>query len=327
MANQKILSSVEYGALWTTYQKKTMILCILEYFYEKAEDPKAKNLMKGLHEKLSAKVEEIKKMLEDSGAIVPIGFTAEDVHLDAPKLFDDGFDIMFSRVLKEISMGMYVLHTTIAYRDDIINLYRELTELTQKYYLYFTEYLQQNKRMLQPPSINMPNSRNFIRNTAYMKGTNILGSQRGFNIVEYGLIYHSIESNIIGMQLMKGFAQSSSDKEVKQYFQKGYELSKKIYKDTEEMLIKSDIPSPPIPSGIVTNSTIAPFSEKLMLFCTYLLNGFSIGGQGFGAVFHLRNDVILQSGLFAKDVFAFGIKGARLMMDKGWLEEPPNMDQ
>ncbi|KAB7667155.1 DUF3231 family protein [Bacillus sp. B1-b2] len=326
MVNKNNLTSVEYGALWTTYQKKTMILCILEYFIEKSEEPKAKDLMKGLHEKLAVKVKEIKKMIETSGGIVPLGFTAEDVHLDAPKLFDQGFDIMFSRVLKEISMGMYVLHTTISYRKDIIDIYRELTELTQKYYLYFTEYLQQNKWMLDPPTINMPHSRSFLNDKDYMKGTNILGSRRGFNIVEYGLIYHSLESNILGMQLMKGFAQSSSDLEVKKYFQKGYELSKKIYKDTEEMLIESNIPSPSIPSGVVTNSTIPPFSEKLMLYCTYLLNGFSIGGQGFGAVFHLRNDVILQSGLFAKDVFAFGLKGARLMMEKGWLEEPPSMD-
>ncbi|KLV16240.1 DUF3231 domain-containing protein [Niallia circulans] len=326
MVNNKVLTSVEYGALWTTYQKKTMILCFLQYFIEKSEEPKAKDLMKGLHDKLNTKVNEIRNILEGAGAIIPNGFTNDDVYLDAPVLFEQGFDIMFSRILKEISMGMYVLHTTISYRPDIINLYRSLTELTQKYYYYFTEYLLDHKLMLNPPVINMPHSKSYIEDPSYMKGTNIFGNKRNFNVVEYGLLYHSLESNVLGMQLMKGFAQTSANSDVKEYFQKGYELAKKIYLETEEMLLNSDILTPSIVSRKVTSSTTAPFSDKLMMFCTYLLNGFSIGGQGFGAVFCLRNDAILQSGVFAKDVLSFGLKGARIMMERGWLEEPPSMN-
>jgi hypothetical protein len=41
------ISSSELGTLWLTYQEKTLILRVLEYFMEKADDQQAKNIMGG----------------------------------------------------------------------------------------------------------------------------------------------------------------------------------------------------------------------------------------------------------------------------------------
>ncbi|MFP7472251.1 DUF3231 family protein [Niallia taxi] len=321
-----ILTSVELGALWTTYHKKTMILRVLEHLIQHAEDNKAKSLMSGLYEKLEKKVEEMEIMIKDGGAALPSGFTKEDINEHAPALFTNGFDVMFCRILKEISMGMYVLHTTISYRDEIINFYRELTELTHMYYRHFTDYLLAKEFLQLPTTIKMPNSVDFISDTSYMKGTNLLGQKRQLNTVEYGLLHHSVETNLFGMQLMKAFAQCSTDKEAKQYFTKGQQLSVEILQGTEKILVENNIPSPTLPGGLLTSSTEAPFSERLMLYCTYLLGGFSIGGQGFSSAFILRNDVIAKSAIFAKDAFEYTMEGAKVMMEKGWMEEPPKME-
>lgn len=45
MPNKPKMTSSELGALWMTYQKKTLILRYLEYFIETAENEKARNLM------------------------------------------------------------------------------------------------------------------------------------------------------------------------------------------------------------------------------------------------------------------------------------------
>ncbi|RIX50060.1 DUF3231 family protein [Paenibacillus nanensis] len=320
------LSASELGALWMTYHKKTMILRILEYFMEKSDDNKAKSLMSGLHESLHQKVVEIKKMFENEGAAVPVGFTEEDLHLEAPKLWDNGFDIMFCRVLKEISMGMYVLHMTISYREDMIKLYKQLTDLTQTYYNHFTQYLLEKNLLPRPNFTNMPQSADYIHNKDYMKGTNLFGHKRSINTVEFGILYHIIETNITGMQLMKGFAQCSKDEDAQKYFQKGHKLAKDILKEAGEILQENTIQPSATPGGTVTNATAAPFSDKLMMFCTYLLGGFSIGSSGFSAAFNLRNDVAAQSAVFAKDIYAYTIEGAKLMIAKGWFEEPPKMD-
>ncbi|MFD1707511.1 DUF3231 family protein [Siminovitchia sediminis] len=303
-----------------------MILRILEYFIEKSDNQKAKNLMLGLWKKLHPMVIEIKTMLKKEGAAIPVGFTETDIHLNAPKLYDNGFDIMFCRILKEISMGMYVLHMTLSYREDIVNYYKQLTDITQTYYNKFTQHLLEEELLPRPNYTTMPKSVDYITDKSYMKGTNLFGHKRTLNTVEFGLLYHSIETNITGMQLMRGFAQCAKDGEARQYFTKGQELSKEILKETGEIILQNNIHPPATPGGTVTSSTEAPFSEKLMMFCTYLLGGFALGGQGFSTTLILRYDMMMKTAVFAKDIYEYTIEGARLMMSKGWLEEPPKMD-
>ncbi|MEN1968520.1 DUF3231 family protein [Lentibacillus sp. N15] len=326
MVNQPKMSAAELGALWMTYQKKTMILRFLEYFIEKADDQKAKDLMESLWDEINPMVIELRSMLENDGAACPTGFTKEDVNLNTPQLYDNGFDIMFCRILKEISMGMYVLHMTTAYREDIVQFYKQLTSITQAYYHHFTQYLLDNGFLPRPNFTVMPVSTDYITNKDYVKGTNLFGEKRVLNTVEFGILYHTVETNITGMQLMAGFAQTAKDADVRKYFTKGRELSKEIVNETGEILLKNNIQAPATPGGTVTSSTEAPFSNKLMMFCNYQLGGFSMGGQGFSAAFILRNDVTRHTITFAKDIFEYTMEGTKLMMEKGWLEEPPKMD-
>ncbi|MBN6888206.1 uncharacterized protein DUF3231 [Cytobacillus horneckiae] len=325
MLDKEKMSAAELGALWMTFQSKTMIIRVLDYFIEKSVDQEARDLMSDLRDKLQQMVTEIIQMFAEEGAVIPNGFTKEDVHLDAPQLYENGFDIMLCRVLKEISMGSYVLHMTTAYRRDIIQLYRKLTNITQEYYDYFTTYLIENDYLSRPNYTLMPKTVDYIHNKSYMKGTNIFGHKRDINTVEFGILYHTIETNITGMQLMKGFSQCSKDEEVRKYFTIGQELSKEIVRSTEDLLLESNIKPPATPGGTVTNSTEAPFSEKMMIHCAFLLGGFSLGAQGFSESFILRNDVLTKTAVLGKDTYEFLLKGAKLMMSKGWLEEPPKM--
>ncbi|KZZ84400.1 DUF3231 family protein [Bacillus sp. SJS] len=326
MSKTRKMSSAEFGAIWTTYHKKTMILRILEVLIEKSDEAEAKNLMSDLHRKLNKKVLEMRIMIENEGAAVPAGFTSKDIRLDSPKLFDNGFDIMFCRVLKQISMGMYVLHMTVSYREDVIDYYKQLTDLTQTYYDKFTHYLLKKDLLPHPNYGSIPKSGGYITDKSYTKGTNFFGEKRLINAIEFGMLYHSIETNVFAVRLMKAFAQCSEDNEVKKYFIKGHDLAKEILKETNEILLTDDIQPPAASGGILTGSTAAPFSEYLMLYCTYLLGGFGLGGQGFSSVFILRNDLSAKSAIFAKDTYEFTMAGAKLMMEKGWMEEPPGMD-
>jgi hypothetical protein len=320
------MSSTELGSLWMTYQKKTLILRIFEYFIEKSDDKKAKNLMSGLYKELHPNVVELKTMLQNEGAAVPIGFTHEDVNLDAPKLYENGFDIMFCRILKQISMGLYTLHVAMSYRKDIITLYREITKISQKYYDHFTQYLVEEKFLPLPTYVNMPKSVDYITDTNYMKGSNLFGHRRALNVIEFGYLYQSVVTNMTGMQLLTGFAQCAKNEEVKKYLIKGKELAKEIMKDTGETLLQNDIQPPVTSGGTVTNSTEAPFSEKLMMFCTYLLCNFGLGSNSFSAAFSLRNDLNVKTAVHAKDTVEYAREGVIIMISKGWLEEPPQMD-
>src|SRR5699024_1081483 len=228
MNDKSKMTSGELGALWMTYQKKTMILRVLEHFIETVEDKKAKSLMSGLWKKLHPKVDELRTLIQNEGAAAPIGFTHEDVNLDAPRLYENGFDIMYSRILKKLSMSMYSLHMSMSYREDIVKLYMDITRITQTYYNHFTQYLLEEGILPRSNYVMMPKSVDYITDKKYMKGTKLFGHKRALNTVEFGYLYQAIEVNITGMQLMAGFAQCAQNEEVKKYFTKGKELSKEI---------------------------------------------------------------------------------------------------
>ncbi|WP_433956753.1 DUF3231 family protein [Cytobacillus horneckiae] len=326
MANKRRMSSSELGALWMTYQKKTMILRILEYFIETSENKQAKKLMNGLWKELNPKVGVIEQLFRDEGAAVPQGFTDTDVDLNAPKLFDKGFDILLCRILKEISMGLYTLHMTMSYREDIIDLYTDLTKITQKYYKEFTEYLLANGYLSVPNYVNMPNSINFITDKNYTKGFSLVGNKRGLNTIEFSYLFNSIQTNAVGLQLITGFAQTAQNQEVQKYMLNGKKLCKEIIKGTEEILVDSDILPSAINGIAITKSNIPPFSDKMAVYLIFLLSNFGLGGQGFGAGFSLRDDINLKLFVYAKDIYQFIREGIKVMIDNGWMEEPPKMD-
>src|SRR5581483_6209234 len=211
MTQRQALSSSELGTLWMTYQEKTMTQRMLEYFIEQADDERAKEIMKDTHMKIINYLEDIKNIFKNEGAVIPVGYTEKDVNPGVPKLYDNMFDIMFLRIIKEISMGLHTLHLSMAYRKDIVLLYKELTAFTQSVYDDCVDYLQEKDVLPRPPAVTMPKSVEFANGTNYMSGFNMFSEKRALNTVEVAHLYHAIETNILGMQLITGFAQVANE--------------------------------------------------------------------------------------------------------------------
>ena len=325
MTQKQALSSSELGTLWLTYQQKTMVQRMLEYFIEQADDNQAKEIMQDAHMKVINYLEDIKAILKNEGAVIPIGFKEEDVNIGVPKLYDNMFDIMFFRLISSVSMGLHTLHMSMSYRKDIVLLYKELTAFTQSVYDECVDYLQKKDVLPRPPAVSMPKSVEFADGTNYMSGFNLFSEKRALNTVEVAHLYNAIESNIIGMQMITGFAQVANEPEVKKYFVKGKELAKKIVTDYTQIFLQSDIQPPSTWGANATDSKVAPFSDKLMMYCTTIFCGFGLGANALGTAFSLRSDLPLIMANTAKDVLTYGRDGGKIMAKNGWLEEPPSM--
>jgi hypothetical protein len=329
MPEKSAITSSELGVLWLTYQEKTMILRILEYLIEKADDEKAKDIMTNLYGEIDNYVGIITETLQNEGAVIPVGFTAQDVNKEVPKLYDNGFDIMFVRLLKEISMGLHSLNITMCYREDIVLIFKELTTITQKYYNLCTQYLLEKGLLVKSPHVSMPKSVEFVKDKNYLGGLSInpFSEKRSLNTVEVAQLHHSIESNVSGLQMITGFAQCANEAEVKNYFNDGAELAKSIVKELSETLLQGGTQTPQTAGGNATRSTLAPFSDKLMMYCTSLFCSFSMGSGSLGTAFSLRNDLPVKMTIFMKDIFEYAHKGAKIMIKNGWMEEPPQMEE
>ncbi|WP_264158227.1 DUF3231 family protein [Priestia endophytica] len=102
-------------------------------------------------------------------------------------------------------------------------------------------------------------------------------------------IYHAIESNMMGMQMIFGFAQCAENKEVGKFFSKGGELAKRMIKELGNFFLEDNIPVP----GIA-------------------------GGNSLGTAFSLRNDLPRKLSVFMKDIFQYAHEGAKIMTKHGW---------
>ncbi|MFP7414045.1 DUF3231 family protein [Priestia filamentosa] len=325
MSQHPSISSSEIGVLWITYQQKTMVTRMLEYFIGKAEDEEAKKIMKNLYEEINPYIEKIQGIFQEEEIPVPIGFTAEDVYKEAPKLYDNGFDIMFVRLIKEISMAMHTLNLTMLYRKDLREIFREVSIVTQKYFDFCTEYLIERGLIPKSPFVDPVKSVEFVKDASYLGILNPIKGKRSLNTVEMAHIYHAIESNMMGMQMIFGFAQCAETKEVGKFFSKGGELAKSMIKELGNFFLEDNIPVPGIAGGNDTTSTIPPFSDKMMLYCVSLFCSFSLGGNSLGTAFSLRNDLPGKLSVFMKDIFQYAHEGAKIMIKHGWMEEPPQI--
>jgi hypothetical protein len=316
----------EVGSLWQTYQEKTLIMRFLEYFIEKTDDTEARNILGGLWQELNFYVKEMEEIFREQGMVIPIGFKNEDVNIDAPKLYDNGFDVMFVRILKEVSMGLYTLGMNMTYNKKVMSIYEGLTTVTQKIYKLATAYLLERGILALPPKVSMPKKNEYIKSKNFMEGFKLTKDKRPLTDLEVGILHHNLEANNIGMQLITGFAQCAQNKEVKQYFLKGKELAKKQISVMEKLLLEADVQLSATSGATVTTSTVPPFSDKLMMHCIYILNGFSIVGSASGAFFSLRNDLTVETMLLAKDVYSYAQEGVKIKIKNGWFEEPPHME-
>ncbi len=125
---------------------------------------------------------------------------------------------------------------------------------------------------------------------------------------------------------MSGFAQVARETEVREYFIKGKELAKKFITEFSNLLLQSDIQPPSTSIGKATDSTIPPFSDRIMMYLTSLLATHALGGNALGTAFSLRSDLPTKFAFIIKDTFLFARDGAELMIKHRWMEEPPQME-
>lgn len=325
-SNQVPITSSELGNLWMAYQDKTMIMRFLEYFLEHVEKEESRQILKSYYELATKSVEFITNIFQQEGAVIPTGFTEKDVNKGAPKLFDYMYDVMYLHMMTKIETNLYALFSTMSYRQDIRKFFIRLTVEAQESFDQVTKALLEAGVLSRPPYVSMPKEVKFIHKKNYMTGLNWFSNERSLNTIEVSHIHHAIETNLTGMQLMIGFAQVAHDQQVRNHFVKGMELSKKVETTLGEFLRQEFIEPPATHAGKATNSTVPPFSDKLMMYNTSLLTTFGLGSNALGGAFSLRTDLPAKMALIAKDIFDFAKQGGKIMIKNGWMEEPPSVE-
>lgn len=153
----------------------------------------------------------------------------------------------------------------------------------------------------------------------------LFGKKRPLLLNEVTQLFGINFSNIVGRAISTGFGQVSKNEKIYNYFFEGMDISSKIIGELTKVFTIENIPIPSTSDSFVTDSTVAPFSEKLMLTHMLVLAASSVGSLGMAVSESVRVDLYAMYIKYTAQIMKYGQKGTKLMIDHGWLEQPPTV--
>ncbi|MCD8500929.1 MAG: DUF3231 family protein [Bacillaceae bacterium] len=251
----------------------------------------------------------------------PVGFGEKDVRKDAPRLFSDLFMVFYISEMSRAGLQMYANALSSTFRQDIIEYFNLCLKDSMNIYNKAVHLLLAKGMDIAPPVIPYPKKSDFIEKDSFI--SMITGKTRPLTALEIKHLQLNITTNTLGKALMLAFSQVASSEELKSYFRRGTELANEQIIEMGKFLANDNLPSPKLLDPHVTDSTVSPFSDELLLYHSTMSTG--VGIQNFGSAMSkiLRHDIHLQFVTLSPHVAKFGNDGVKLMIEKGWLEQPP----
>ncbi|WP_258000260.1 DUF3231 family protein [Bacillus sp. Marseille-P3661] len=315
------LTSSEMGKLWAIYIGNTMSTCILSYYLRCVEDQDIKKVLENALQLSEKFVKSIKEMFIKEGFPIPAGFSEHDVNLNAPKLFSDEFYLHYLKYLGKAGMSIYSVAVPLVTREDVKKFFVDVVQATVQLLNDVNETLDQKGYLMKSPPIPIPEKVKFVQKQSYLNG--FFGNVRPLHGLEIAHLHDNIENDSTSKALLIAFSQTAKDEKVKQYFIRGKELTHKHVEICSQHLHKENLPSHPLLDHLVSTSTEAPFSDKLMLYHKIDMFSMKIRSYANGMSLNGRRDISAMYIRFLTDVGLYLEDGMNIGIDHGWMEQPP----
>lgn len=319
---EKKIVTLDVSNLWTPYISNTLGTCVNKYALQTITDPdihniydKALNLSKNFVQKITG-------IFQNENFPIPYGLTDEDVHLNAPRLFSDDFWLFYVHEMTIHGLIAYSLGITTSRRPDVRQFYSEAFKEATELFDTTLEMMQSKGLLERPPTIALPEKVEFAEKQSFIAGW--FGNHRPLNAIEISSLYFNLQKSIMTKDLALGFRQTAQSKEIRSFIQQIIELAEE-HISTFSSILQNDFISSSISWDThITDSQIAPFSDKLMIYhCSFLLQS-AMGYYGTALSGSMRRDLGLKySAAIASDA-KLAEDAANIMIANGWLEEPPH---
>lgn len=315
------ISAPEIGNLWTQYLQDSMGICVMKYALKHMKDEEIRSLYEhslGISEK---HIHEITEMFKQFNFPIPIGFTDKDVNDDAPPLFSDAFWLEYLHNMVTHGLSGYHIAFSTSLRKDIRDFYRQCNLDSMDLYDRSLDLLMKKGLYSRPPIIAIPERVEFVYDSNYVNGW--LGEKRPLNSIEINNIFFNLRKSILAKALLVGFSQVAVNKEVKQYLLKANYTIQKHISIFSNILHEDDLPSPTMWDAEVTSSTIAPFSDKLIMYHSGFVFNMGIAYYGAAIASSFRRDLVSQCELAVIRDLKNQDNWIEIMIRNGWFEQPP----
>jgi hypothetical protein len=315
------MTSTEIASLWTQYMNETIDICVKEYVLQQVEDAEIRSIFERTKEISKNHVEQIKGFFNKENCPIPIGFTNADVDLKAPRLYSDEFWLFYLHTMSTHGLTGYALALQTSTRLDIRDYYVHCNIESMDIYNTTLNILLSKGLFQRPPYIPPADSAELVKHQNFLAGW--LGDVRPLNAIEISHISYNLNKSIMANCLLLGFNQTAKSKHVREFISRVVDGVSKHIETFRKTLHDDNLPSPMSWETAVTKSTVAPFSDKLIMFHGVLLTNLAIAYYGAALSTSMRRDLgALYSSAIAKGL-TLAEDGANIMIDNGWMEQPP----
>ncbi|KGK92035.1 sugar isomerase [Desulfosporosinus sp. HMP52] len=316
------LTTPEIAGLWKTYMQNTSNLCVFKHFEPYIQDSEIKPLVIeqiNLLQKFTAKITEI---FSNENFPVPQGFSDEDINLSAPALYTDLYGLSYVYRFNQIVFSDYAVTITKVARTDVVEFFYECLNLSGALFKKALTLMLSKGIYDRPPKMPYPHQVEFIKKRDSLIET-WFGEHRPLNAMELGEIFYIIERNYIGILMLMGFIQVMQDREIKDYLLKGKDLAEKQI-DIFNKILKDEEHLGNMPVSMeVTDSTVSPFSDKLIMFLISTSASAGIYLCAYAMSLSMRKDLAVHYAALMVEISRYGEEGMKLMIERGWMEQPP----
>ena len=311
----------EINHLWSTYMAESMACCFQKHIIAKTKDPDYYNVMQSALELSSKNITLIENMFNSIQHPIPEAFGEKDVDSTAPRLFDETYSVMYTRIMTKYILQNHALAFSECTRSDIRQLFYEFIDGSRDIIRRADDVLLAKGSFPKTPYIVIPDRVEFVHDKDYYGS--FLGNGRSLNALEISSILAVMDFKVVIRALKLGFAQVVKSDEIRKYFNHGAKLAEKHFNILSSFLEKEGLPSPEIVDYRITDSKASPFSDRLMLFHTTTVIAYILTAYGTGLSRILRKDIVTTYTRLIADILTIAKDGADLLIENGWLEKIP----
>jgi hypothetical protein len=316
------LTSSEVASIWTAYMNDSMMICKIESFLLHVEDVEVRSVLELASKQSQVHIQKLTTFFTEEQIPVPQGFSVEvDVYKESPRLFTDSFYLFYIQNVGKIGASQYALALANSARLDICEYFTECLHESARLLNKATEMMLSKGSFIRAPIIPKAKKVEFVQKKSYLAGW--FDHIRPLNAIEITNIYFNVIQNQLGRTLLMGYSQTAKSQQVRDYMLRGRDIADKHVEIFSSLLSTEFLPSASAWSTLPTDSKVAIVSDKLMMFHATALNMIGIGNYGLSLGQSPRRDLGANYVRLSAEVIAFAEDGTNIMIDNGWLEQPP----
>lgn len=318
------ITSAEISNLWTHYIWETMAVCVSKHVLKCVKDTEIKATFEFALTLSNNHIKVIKKLFNQEMFPIPNGFTDEDVNLNAPPLFSENFWLKYIYSMSMHGCSLYSLAFNTSSRRDLRDFYSQCMNDSMDIYNKSIDVLIAKGEYQKSPYFSNPKKVEYIKSLSYI--TDIFGKQRSLNSIEAGNIFFNLKKSMLQKGLTLGFSKVCQSNEIRKFMEKGLDVINKHIGLFSTLLQANNLHVPKSLDSEVTDSSIAPFSDKLLLFHTGVLFLIAATYYNYAAVTSMRVDLIAHCETAIARDYKMLAQFSQLMIKNHWQEEPPISD-